>query len=96
MVNVCPLTAEIGWRVWGTPANFNEVRVLASLLRRRQPNFSLCLAVCWAGILYTVSQKVPPLACYNFDTREWILIFFGRNVTDKVGNQKRLYYATLK
>jgi len=26
--------------------------------------------------LYTVSQKnVPPLACYNFDTREWILIF---------------------
>jgi len=33
---------------------------------------------------YTVSQKkVPPLACYNFDTHEWILIFFGRNVTDK-------------
>jgi len=42
-----------------------------------------------------VSQKnVPPLACYNFDAREWILIFFGRNVTDKVGNQKTLYYAT--
>jgi len=44
---------------------------------------------------YTVSQKnVPPLACYNFDTHEWILIFFGTNVTDKVGNQKTLYYAT--
>jgi len=42
-----------------------------------------------------VSQKnVPPLACYNFDTHKWILIFFGRNVTDKVGNQKTLYYAT--
>jgi len=27
--------------------------------------------------LYTVSQKnVPPLACYDFDTHEWILIFF--------------------
>jgi len=25
---------------------------------------------------------------------KWILIFFGRNVTDKVGNQKALYYAT--
>jgi len=25
----------------------------------------------------------PPLACYNFDAHEWILIFFGRNVTDK-------------
>jgi len=32
--------------------------------------------------------------CYNFDAHEWILIFFGRNVTDKVGNQKTFYYAT--
>ena len=23
MVNFGPLTAEIGWRVWGTPENFN-------------------------------------------------------------------------
>jgi len=44
---------------------------------------------------YTVSQKnVPPLACYNFDTRERILIFFGRNTTNKATNQKTLYYAT--
>ena len=44
---------------------------------------------------YTVSQKnVPPLACYNFDAREWILIVFGRNVADKVANQMTLYYAT--
>ena len=28
------------------------------------------------------------MACYNIDTYEQILIFFGRNVTDKVGNQK--------
>jgi len=32
VVNFGPLTAEIGWRVWGTPANFNGSRVLASLL----------------------------------------------------------------
>jgi len=44
---------------------------------------------------YTVSQKnVPPVACCNFDAHEWILIFFGRNVTHKVGNQKTLYNAT--
>jgi len=36
MVNFGPLTAEIGWRVWGTPANFNGFRVLASLLQRRR------------------------------------------------------------
>ena len=33
--NFSPLTAEICWRVWGTPANFNWFRVLPSLLQRR-------------------------------------------------------------
>jgi len=32
MVDIGPLTAEIGCRVWGTPANFNGFRVLAALL----------------------------------------------------------------
>jgi len=27
-----PLTAEIGWQVWGTPANYNRFSVLAALL----------------------------------------------------------------
>jgi len=35
MVNVGPLMADIGSGVWGTPANFNGFRVLASLLHRR-------------------------------------------------------------
>jgi len=32
MVNFCPLAAEIGLPVWGTPANFNGFCVLAALL----------------------------------------------------------------
>jgi len=32
MVNFAPLAPEICWRVWGTPANFNGFRVLATLL----------------------------------------------------------------
>jgi len=32
MVNFGPLAAEIRWRVWGTPANFNGFRVLGALL----------------------------------------------------------------
>jgi len=32
IVNFCPLAAEIGSVVWGTPANFNGFRVLAALL----------------------------------------------------------------
>ena len=35
-VNVGPLTAEICWRVLGTPANFNGFCVLASLLQRHR------------------------------------------------------------
>jgi len=33
---LCSLTAEIGWRVCGTPANFNGFCVLASLLYRHR------------------------------------------------------------
>jgi len=47
-----------------------------------------------SDVLHRVSKNVPPLACYNFDALEWILICFGRNVTNKVGNQKTLYYVT--
>ena len=36
MANFCSLAAEVCWRVWGTPANFNGFRVLASLLHRRR------------------------------------------------------------
>jgi len=35
---------------------------------------------------FAVSQN---LACYNFDIHEWILTFFGRNVTDKVAIKRR-------
>jgi len=36
IANFGPLTAEIRWRVWGTPANLNGFRVLASHLQRRR------------------------------------------------------------
>jgi len=32
MLNFGLLTAEICWRVWGTPANFNGFHILAALL----------------------------------------------------------------
>jgi len=34
MLKFGPLTAEICWRVWGTPANFNGFRTLTALLHR--------------------------------------------------------------
>jgi len=59
MANFDLLTAEIGSVVWGTPANFNEFRILrlafvtaATSLTGGQPNFARCLAVSCAGTLY--------------------------------------------
>jgi len=49
--------AEIGSVVWGTPANFNVFRVLASFtaatsLNGSQPNFARCLTVSYTRTLY--------------------------------------------
>ena len=50
MVNIGPLTPEIGSVVWGTPANFDGVSRLGFLtaptsLNGGQPMFARCLAV---------------------------------------------------
>jgi len=48
MANFGQLTAETGWRVWDTPANFNGFRVLPSLLqRRRSPEANQTLHDLW-------------------------------------------------
>jgi len=59
--------AEIGWRVWGTPANFNGFRILASLLQRhRSPQANQVLHDVWPSpglvhSIYTFSgAAVPP------------------------------------
>jgi len=51
MTNFGPLTAEIGLPVWGTSANFNGFRVLASLLqRRRSPEANQALHNVWPSL----------------------------------------------
>jgi len=67
MVNFSPLTAEIGLLVWGTPANFNRFRVLASLLhRRRSPEANQTLQDVWLSPelvhnIYIFGALAPPL-----------------------------------
>ena len=53
MVNFGLLTAEIRWRVWGTPAYFNGFRVLAALLH----------GILVVGVSQTlrVEQRAPPI-----------------------------------
>jgi len=60
----------------------------------RMPKVLGCVEVAVRNELHRVSKNVAPLACYNSDAHEWILNLFGRNVTDKVDNQKTLHYAT--
>jgi len=64
MVNFGPLTAEICWRVWGTPANFNRFRILPSLLQRhRSPDNNQTVHDVWPSpglVHYTFSGAVAP------------------------------------
>jgi len=65
MANFGPLTAEIASGVWGTPANFNWLRILPSLLqRRRSPEANQTLHDVWPshGLvqLYTFSGALAP------------------------------------
>jgi len=65
MVNFGPLAAEIGWWVWGTPANFNGFRVMASLLHRRrstevnQPLHDVWLSPELVHYIYTFGGSCP-------------------------------------
>jgi len=55
--NFGPLKADIRWRVWGRPANFNGFRVSASLLqRRRSPDANQILHRVWPspGLVYAI------------------------------------------
>jgi len=58
LVNFGPLAAEIGLLVWGTPANFNGFRVLASyiLQRRRSTEVNQTLHDVWPspGLLHYI------------------------------------------
>ena len=65
MVNFGLLTAEICWRVWGTPGNFNGFRILATLLqRRRWTVVNQTLHYVWpspglVGYIYTFGISCP-------------------------------------
>jgi len=51
----------------------------------------------WHELYYTVSQKTPHLwfaITMTYMIHEWILMLFGRNITNKVGTHETLYYAT--
>ena len=64
MVNFCPLTAEIGSGVWGTPANFNGFRVLlrycTTSLAGGQPNFAQRLSISCADTNIHFRGLLPP------------------------------------
>jgi len=80
MATVGALMAEIGLPVWGTPANFNGFRVLASLLqRRRSPEASQTLHDVWpspglANYVYTWWRRGVAVTSLGISTR---LLYVG-------------------
>jgi len=79
MVNFGPLTAEIDWRVWGTPSYFNGYHVLAALLQGSQ--------------VVGVSQTLRRVNANHFSTgrpSRWavahilVLLFFARLTPESI------------
>jgi len=63
MANFGLWTAEIRWRVWDTPANFNGFRVLPSPLqwrRSRTPTKLCTMSVSWAATLHIHFWQLLP------------------------------------
>jgi len=89
MVNFGLLTAEIGWWVWGTPANFNGFRVLASLLHRhRSTEINQTLYDVWPSPgRYTVHFRgLLPLTEFcqgkiHFASKSCVLLYWQRYCT---------------
>ena len=80
MVNFGLVAAEICWRVWGTPVNFNGFRVLGALLHGIQQ---------WASAkLCGVEQRAPPI----FD-RAAITLGIGPHFQLLLLNFRRSYFT---
>jgi len=85
MVNFGPLAAEIGLPVWGTTANFNGFRMLASLLhRRRSTDVNQTLHDVWPSpelvqYIYIASNGILP--CAEFALRPRLAFSYIGSVT---------------
>jgi len=74
-MNFGPPTAEIDWRVLGTPANFNGFRVFTSLMHRRYSTESAKLCTMFGrlllaalvpnGILPRATSTLPPNLAFS-------------------------------
>ena len=105
MVNFGPLAAEIGSVVWGTPANFNRFRVLASLLQRhRSPEADQTLNDVWPSPALVHDIYILGGSCpwRNFARcKSYVLLYWQRYCTAQylqdsaVYNSLRLINVTL-
>ena len=96
MANFGPLTAEIGLPVWGTPANFNGFRVLASLLhRRRSTEVSQTLHDAWCKIHFAPKSCVL-LYWQHYCTalEQWASAKLRRGTRNKISELSLLVCAT--
>jgi len=56
-------------------------------------NFLIYLLL-YLSVVYTVPPNDTPLACYNVDVHQPILIIFGRNVTETANSHAVIYFSS--
>jgi len=82
MVNFGPLAAEIRWRVWGTPANFNGFHILAALLHGTPVVGVSQTLRRWTESATYIRQGdhhgIGPHSCVHYKLLTFIYIFWDR------------------
>jgi len=80
-----PLAAEVNWRVWGTPANFNRFLILASFLQRhRSMGANQTLHAVWPspGLVHYINIFGGSARCkIHFVSKYYILLYWQRYCT---------------
>ena len=101
-VNFGPLATEIGSLVWDAPANFNGLRVFASLLqRRRSTEANQTLQDVWPSpglVHYTFSGALTPLRNFarckiHFASKSCALLYWQRTARDSSSGRQPNFAA---
>jgi len=93
------MVRDAPWRKLGGNVVMIMMLLLVSIILYYYMNTFIALHQCTFNLLFalfsTLSQKnIPDVFSYNWRKHCRIFIIFGKNITEKVGNQKVLYFPT--
>ena len=94
------MVRDAPWRKLGGNVVMIMMLLLESIIIYYYMNTFITLHQCTFNLLFAfslhcVSKNIPDVFSYNSRKHCRIFVIFGRNITERVGNQNILYFSTL-